>query len=558
MLQIIMDKFISWFRSRNRWWVPLTAGFSFSLCLPPFNHELSPSLLLFPFLSFIILIPLLGFSVQKSFRRSLLHTYLFSVSASLGQYYWIGFVTAEGLWHLILIGLILISAGIGLLYLSAGMLFRFIYKRLRRLYIIVFPAVWVLIDFFRSVGDISFPWGFLGYSMTPVLPLAQIASFTGVWGLTYLIVLGNMLVWDLVVSYRVEANRAQKWIHLIIFTLFLTILGFAGLMRMNKRIDGEQFKVSLLQTNIDQFNWGNKSLDTAFSITEAMVYKASEQKPGLIVGPESALLCYLSRRPELSSQVLKWADSTGIPLILGALHWEKSPEGSFYDYLVYNSAFMVNPLEQKLQPYHKIKLVPFSEAIPFEGKFPILSRVNLGEADFQRGSEATIFNVEGNIKAAPFICYEIIYPGFVQNRVKKGADLIVAITNDGWFGKSSGPFHHAAMARMRAVENGLPLVRSANSGISMIVDQYGRVLKKTGLYERTILTGEITPIKKETFYSRWGDWFVSFCLLIIIVCSAYSAPGIIRRQRKMSAKDRAEEKKEIAEMQSSVSSPELK
>ncbi len=533
MLQIILHKILEYYKKGNRWWIPLLSGLLFSLCLPPFNHELNLLLAPFPFLGFAVLIPLLAFSVQKPFKRAIVHTYLFSVTAALSQFYWIGFVTADGLWHMILIGLAFTSAIIGLFYLAAGLLFRFVYKRLPRMYILVFPALWVLIDYSRSIGDISFPWAFLGYSLMPVIPLAQVASFSGVWGLTFLIVLGNMLVWELAVSYRINRNQSQKWLHLCIFAVFLVIVGFAGWMRTREKITGESFNVSLLQTNIDQFNWGNRSLDTAFTITESMVYRASEKKPDLIIAPESALLCYLSRRPNLKSRVISWADSLGIPIILGALHWDKSPEGSIYDYFVYNSAFLVDPVKKDLLPYHKIKLVPFSEAIPFEGKFPILSRVNLGEADFKRGLESTIYNLNGNLKAAPFICYEIIFPGFVQKRVKQGADMIVTITNDGWFGKSSGPFHHATMARMRAVENGVPMVRCANSGISMLVDQYGHVLQKTGLYQRTILSGSVVPVKKETFYSRWGDWFIILCLLITFSSAIYIVISRIRPGKKL-------------------------
>jgi apolipoprotein N-acyltransferase len=234
----------------------------------------------------------------------------------------------------------------------------------------------------------------------------------------------------------------------------------------------------------------------------------------LIVGSESALLCFLARRPTLSARVQKWVDSTHIPFTFGALHWDKAPTGSYYNYLVYNSAVLAQPRNTDFQQYFKIKLVPFSEALPFEARFPIVSRVNLGEADFQRGKELTVFEIGDRIKAAPFICYEIIYPGFVQKRLAQGANLIMTITNDGWFGKTSGPYQHATMARMRSIENGVSLVRCANSGFSMIVDPFGRVNSQTKLFERTLLTGTVTLANPGTFYSKTGDWFVTVCLLI--------------------------------------------
>ena len=120
--------------------------------------------------------------------------------------------------------------------------------------------------------------------------------------------------------------------------------------------------------------------------------------------------------------------------------------------------------------------MPFSEALPFQGIFPILSRVNLGQADFKSGATPVIYSIGSDIRAVPLICYEIIYPGFVRGRLTSAANLLVNVTNDGWFGKSSGPFQHAVMARQRCIENGVSLARCANSGISMLVDRCGRAV----------------------------------------------------------------------------------
>jgi apolipoprotein N-acyltransferase len=456
------------------------------------------------------------FSVLKSFKKAVLYTFLYSFSAALVQYYWIGFVTAEGLWHLILIGLVLISVWMGSIYLAAGMLFRVSLRTTGRLYIFIFPAVWVCIDYLRTLGDLSFPWSFLGYSLTPFLPLAQFATLTGVWGLTYLIVLGNILIRELFVSFYQDHGIMQKWLHILLFVLCIAGVSVWGTFRMNAPMKTESSRISLIQTNIDQFHWGNNSLDSAFLITETMVKAAARSKPDLIIGPESALLCYLKRRPDLSSKVFSWADSIRTPILLGALDWDKASPGSAYEYNVYNSAFLAEPDSNALQHYNKTKLVPFSEIMPFENLLPILSRVNLGEADFHRGNDPVVFSVNNKIKAAPFICYEIIFPSFVQNRLKDGANLIATITNDGWFGKTSGPYQHAIMARMRAIENRVSVVRCANSGISMLIDPFGRILKKSGLYLRTIVDGDIQLKKADTFYSKHGDWFVVFSLLMII------------------------------------------
>jgi apolipoprotein N-acyltransferase len=515
MLQIIIKNLADYIQGKNRWWIALITGCFFALCQPPINHETHWVLAPFPFLSLIVLVPLFFFAILKPLKRAMLYTYLYSFAAALVQYYWIGFVTAEGLWHLILIGLCLISATIGLMYFAAGMLFRLIYRHFSRWYIIIFPAIWVCIDYLRSIGDISFPWSLLGYSLTPVLPIAQLATITGVWGLTFLVVIGNILIFELLKHYYINENQTQKWIHVSIFGIFLIVLSIWGYNKIQKPINGSTAKVALLQGNLDQLHWGNNSLDTAFSITETMIAEAAKTKPELIVGSESQLLCYLAKRPDLSDRVLSWVDRSDIPLIIGALHWERAPEGSPYKYLVYNTAFLAEPDSLYFKSYHKMQLVPFSECMPFEQNFPILSRVNLGEADFQRGKEHTLFSIN-KIKTAPFICYEIIYPSFVQKRLQNGANLICAITNDGWFGKSSGPYQHAMMARMRAIENRMYLIRSANSGISMIVDPVGRVVKQTSLYTRTMLDGNVILKKGDTFYHKYGDWMIILCNIISI------------------------------------------
>lgn len=546
MLQIIIKSIVKFCGQKNRWWVPLLTGFTFALALPPFDHEFHWIFSIFPFFSFIILIPLFFFAVINPFRRAFLYTYLYGFSASLSQYYWLINDTAEGLWHLIILGLFLIAGVIGLLYLTAGMLFRLSRIYFGRAYIVLFPALWVCIDFLRTLWDISFPWALLGYSFTSVLPIAQIATVTGVWGITYLVIFGNILNWELLTSYYEGENRMQKVLHILLFSCLIGGCAIWGTLNMkNGSIDGDVAKVALIQSNIDQFNWGNKSLDTAFNITEEMLFKAAENRPDILVAPESALLCYLAQRPDLSRRVRTWVDSMQIPVLLGALDWQKSPLDANYDYYVYNTAFFIKPGKAQMEHYYKNKLVPFSEVMPFEGIFPILSRVNLGEADFQRGNDSVIFDVNSKVKAAPFICYEIIYPGYVQERLKKGANLITAITNDGWFGKSSGPYHHAAMARMRAIENRVSLIRCANSGISMITDPYGRIQKSSGLYTREIIEDTVLLRKPDTFYSHYGDWVVKVCAILgivtlIIIFIRFSTDKISKKRQGSSAGKTAE------------------
>jgi apolipoprotein N-acyltransferase len=280
-----------------------------------------------------------------------------------------------------------------------------------------------------------------------------------------------------------------------------------------------------LQPNLDHLNRGENSLEESFTVARSLVYGAAKHEPACMVLPESSLLTFLARRPSRMARVRAWIDSVRTPLILGSLHWDKGREGSPYEYLVYNTAFMATPGDAQPRAYFKMKLVPFSEALPFEGVFPLLSRVNLGEADFKRGTEPVIFSVGDSIAAVPLICYEVIYPAFVRSRAVDSANVLVNITNDGWFGRSPGPFHHAQMARMRCIENGISLVRAANTGISMLVDPFGRIRGRTRLSERTVLCGEVPLARIATAYSRWGDWVVLLSGMIMLAAAVF---GLVR------------------------------
>ena len=515
-MQALFNKFIQYYNQKNRIWIPLIAGAAYALGLPPFNSLLHPALTFFPLLSFVICLPLFLISLNPSLKRAAWHAYLFGLIASGCQFYWIAFVVPEGLWHLVLIGVVLACLYEGVYFLALGLLFRWSRKKFPVLYVLVFPSLWVLVEYLRSLGEISFPWNLIGYSLTPLLPLSQLASLTGVFGLSFMVVLGNVLVWKFASNLRRKGSIDRR---LLVFAVMLVAVSVWGFIRMKTAVpaNAKTVTIAALQSNIDQNHWGNNSLDSSFEIVETLVRRAALNKPDLIIMPESALLCYLTRRPSLADRVASWSRELNIPLIVGALHWDNAPKGSPSEYYVYNTAYYLDPATSRFSPYYKIKLVPFSETLPFKGVFPILSRVNLGQADFRSGKDYTVFSIGNTIKAGPFICYEIIYPGFVRDRVNRGANLLVNITNDGWFGKTSGAFQHATMARMRCIENGVPLARAANTGITMLVDQFGRILKRKEIYTRTYLTGSLSVGRIPTLYTRIGDWPVWLSAFIVLV-----------------------------------------
>jgi apolipoprotein N-acyltransferase len=532
VIQGLLHSALSWYRSGSRWWLPLILGLLYPLFFSPFNHETHPLLFLFPLTGFVALLPVFVIALALPLRRAILHLYLFGIAASAGQYYWIGFVAPEGQHHLILLGLLASCMILGIYFLVTGLVFRGMYRLYPRLYLFLFPSFWIILELVRGIGELAFPWNYVGYLFVPYTATAQLASVVGTFGLSWVVIFGNALAFEVLLAYYHNRNRAQKWLHLSILGLGLIVATVWGWMRMNGVPEaGERTTVSLIQGNLDQLHWGSGSLDSSLAILEEMVVSTQKDDPELVVLSESAVLTYLARRNYVRLRVEGWADSIQTPLIVGSLHWEASKENPYYRYLVYNSAFLVRGSKERMQPYHKIKLVPVSEIMPFEAQIPILSRVNLGEADFKRGGEPTVYRMDSSLKPAPFICYEIIFPSFVRKRVNEGANLLVNITNDGWFGRSSGPFQHAAMARMRTIENGVSMVRCANSGISMMTDQFGRVLHKTPLYTRTVATGSVPIETVDTLYRRLGDWPLGVAGMLLIVAGILLPSRIRRRSR---------------------------
>jgi|WetSurMetagenome_2_1015567.scaffolds.fasta_scaffold00645_19 apolipoprotein N-acyltransferase len=511
-----LSRFTAFASTKHGLWIACLGGVFYALAMPPFNRLLHPAFTFFPLLSFFACLPLFLVSLAPTRGSAALRCYLFGFTACVCQFYWIAFVVPEGLWHLVVIGVCLICLYEGLYFLLLGLLFRFTIKRFPALVTVIFPALWVIADYQRTLGEISFPWNFAGYSLAPLLPLAQLASITGVFGLTYVVILGNVLAWKFMSGLK---RKGAIQAGLPMFALALSAIAVWGYFRMQAKppADAQSVKIAMLQGNIDQNHWTNGSLDSSFAILESLLREVKPGKPDFVITPESALLCYLLRRPQLSDRVTEWSRQLGVPIIVGALHWDPAPRKAGRDYYVYNTAFLVDPVTHQFSPYYKMQLVPFSETLPFTGVFPILSRVNLGQADFKSGTDPVVFTIGKTVRAAPFICYEIIYPRSVRARVVRGANLLVNITNDGWFGKSSGAFQHATMARLRTIENGVPLARDANTGITMFVDQYGRILKKTELYERTFLDGDVRVYRVPTFYAKVGDWPVLVSALVVLM-----------------------------------------
>ena len=523
------------FNTRLRYCTALITGTLYALCLPPFNSHHHQLLFLMPLLSLIVFIPLLYFGTIKNLRRAFVLCFLWGAACGAAQYYWISFDAAEGLWFIIIIGTILAALYVGLYYAAFAMIAGFIFRRFPRMSIIFIPAAFTLIEYSRTLGEISFPWTLCGYTLSQFLPMAQFASIGGIFGIGFLVMVGNVIIYGLIKSASSRQSFLPRTLLPVgIYLIILVSIAVWGATRMSKApsysTSLNTATIALIQSDINQNKWGEGSLDTCLDISEKMAYQAAQQNPDCMVFAESAIFCYLLRTHNLKIRVNKWYDSTHVPVLFGTLHWDDAPAGSRSAYNVYNAAVVLDSAGFK--PYFKMRLVPFSEALPFEGLFPIVSRLNLGEADFKKGTVPVVFTIKNKIHAVPLICYEAIYPGDVRKRVlvDSVANLLVNITNDGWFGRTSAPYQHAFMTSMRCIENGISMARCANSGISLFVNQFGQMSGETGLYERTITTGTVSLSRMHTVYTKVGDWPVGLSAIVILIMTGWI---IIKRRSKV-------------------------
>jgi apolipoprotein N-acyltransferase len=272
--------------------------------------------------------------------------------------------------------------------------------------------------------------------------------------------------------------------------------------------------VSIVQGNIEQsIKWDPGFQERTIAIHNRLTREAG-RGADLIVWPETAVPFFLREGGPLSQQVLDLAKEMQSYLLVGSPDRARDISSRYY-----NSAFLISPEGKIVQKYDKIHLVPFGEYVPLKSLLFFVQKMATGIGDFSPGQAFTVFEAPAG-RFGVLICFEAIFPDQVRRYVLAGADFLVNITNDAWFGDSSAPYQHLSMAALRAVENGVILVRAANTGISALVTPTGRIVKQSDLFVETVLSGTMARRSAETFYTRYGDVFAWGCGLISVVVLA--------------------------------------
>jgi apolipoprotein N-acyltransferase len=392
--------------------------------------------------------------------------------------------------------------------------------------------LWVSLEYVLTHLLTGFPWGLLGNSQYKNLAFIQISAVTGVCGLSFLIVLFQSgFVWSMT-----SKKRAPFF---AVLGIILAVHG-GGWLVLQEEIPktDETFIGAAIQGNVPpdmEFTLDN--VDETFALFDrhiALSRRACAEGARFVVWPElSVPLCFSCDHayyPRFSRELMGFAREQGCAMLLGTNETAFS-QGGIPKY--FNTAANLNP-EGELSFYYKMHLVPFGEYTPYKMVFSFISNFTQAIGGLTPGDTYVLHDYDGVPFASP-ICYEIIFPGIVRNFVKKGARFLVTITNDAWYGRSWAPYQHFGIAALRAVETRRYLLRSATTGISGLIDPYGRVLSRSRLNTEAFLTGSITPLSGTTLYVRYGDWL---SLLSLTLSGVFLILAVIFKRRNDKPSDR--------------------
>ncbi len=479
--------------------------------------------------AWIALIPLLQACASTTVRQAAFAGFVCGLVYFLLMLYWVVIVmTTYGHleWWLSLPALLLLASYMALYPAFFSGLTSWTMRFVSPLWTV--PVVWVALDFLRGFLFTGFPWQDLAYTQYKYPLLIQAADLTGHFGITFLIVLCNSAAFVLIRHFSQTPQKKPSRPLTINLALALTILASAliyGLIRFNfmeKRMaEMENISITVIQGNISQDQkWVpgklKKTIDTYLSLSEKAL---GSRDTSLLIWPETALPLY-----PMESNVFPYIMDTlnkrkRVNLLTGAPHRSNSLTGPA-EY--FNSAFLLNHRKDGLNGsdsnhvvgrYDKQHLVPFGEYIPLSDYLPLPGPLVQTIGDFSPGTSQVPLP-QGNAKIGLLICYESIFPELTRKQVERGANMLVNITNDAWFGRSSAPWQHLSMAVLRSIETRKSLARAANTGISGFIDPLGRLNQLSPLFEEDYKTMDVPLLEEITFYTAYGHYFAPLCMFL--------------------------------------------
>ncbi|MDP4218905.1 MAG: apolipoprotein N-acyltransferase [Bacteroidota bacterium] len=536
----------------------ILSGVLFAISFPPFG-------LLGGFAAFLAIVPLLvALEDTTRLRNAFTRGYLAMFVLTLAATYWVGGWKGEGS-----VDPFLMVAGIALDFIHPIFLIVpvLLYDVTRRRFgriaaLVALPIYWIGFEYWHSTGDFAFPWLSLYNTQTYNTAYIQFIEFTGSYGLSLVILIVNILLYvtirfNVIFGKPVATAAAMTGMKkhakaiclsvvgmLILLPYLYGIWALSGIPTTEPKSYPRWIGVTIIQPNInpwDKWSTGTQAITDSMERATRSALRDSSIRSDLILWPETAITYPITlpwRKNDLRD-LYHFVDQIGKPILTGIPDREeyfkgkdsipddakKSGDPSLF-HRDWNSAMLFGKdLSGKFyyQRYHKQKLVPFGEAVPFVEELPFLGDlfqwgVGLGSWNHGQGYDFFRMPFVGQLRTAPdtakictMICYESVYPSYVREFVRSGAEIIAVITNDGWYGKSSGPYQHNRFAILRAVENRRWIIRSANTGISSVIDDKGRIVEERPLFESASITRKIPLLREETLYTRLGDFIALPC-----------------------------------------------
>jgi len=507
--------------SPNKWTRPGLAalsGLALAAAFPKIDMNLC---------AWVAFVPLFYAMEGQSLRRVFGYALLQGFVCYVGSLYWVvialhDFASVPTV--LAIMPMLLLAAIMGTYTAVAIWSGEFTARRLGLPSLLTMPMAWTALEWVRTYFPIGFPWNLLGYAAYRNVELIQFAEFTGVYGVSALIMFFNVVAY--IVIFQVYSRRIQTvGLGTLTATMALALIfGSWRIHQLSATAPQGSLKIAMVQGDIPQsLKWDPKFLETSFEIYRMQSAAAAQQGADLIVWPEAAATFFFQpddRYPArfaddaaYRQRLLELAARTSAPILFGA------PAFGVEDNRVgfYNRAYLVSSKGRVEGWYDKIQLVPFGEYVPLRKLLGgLVNRVVVGFGDMFAGREQTLFEVRRG-KLAVLICYESVFPNLARTAVQRGANILMNITNDAWYGKSSAPYQLLAMAAMRSVETKAPMVRVANTGISAVIQSDGTITARTSLFKRTTETEHVYWRQEKTVYVQVGDIFAETCLALTLI-----------------------------------------
>lgn len=486
-------------------WAPQVlciAGATVALALPPFNFFLILPFCFWPLLQ--------SLDQAQTNREAFTRGWAFGVGFFVAGLYWLAnaFVVS-GLWYLAPLGAfilpVLLAVFIGI---AAWISWRYASTPFARA--LLFATSWAICEWLRGHILTGFPWNLLGYGCD--IATLQITAYIGIYGLSALIILWAVLA----LQIKRPLIMAFSWI--LLFGLYAT-----GLSRLNSYpTDETNINIRLVQPCIHQAQKWDKDHFEETILKQVVLSQLRAERPlNIVIWAEASVPAFVQRFPALKQALAEAVPPGGI-LIFGA------PREEIKDEKIYSSMMAMNEKGDIIAHYDKAHLVPFGEYFPFRQWFKSISKLTHGDVDYAPGNGITTISLPNLPSFSPLICYEVIFPGEVALKESR-PQWLLNLTNDGWYGATTGPHQHLQISRVRSIEEGIPLIRVANNGISAVIDPVGRIISVLDLNALGILdTALPKPIENVPLYAKYKDLF----FWIIVLSSFVLVLTVNRRKEK--------------------------